>query len=184
MAYFVLVSLSVGLLLALLREIRVSRRNQKTHELVAAKLSTDLAASLYTADKNRAALDKSQAEFNSNIEKMTEIKLAAWKVKEEKRIREDAVKRSQEVLKGKVTEHIIPYFDDFEFDPRDCRFLGSPIDFVVFDGLSKDDVKRIVFLEVKTGASATLTTRERAVRDAVKALKVEWRTIHKKNSGV
>lgn len=184
MLYFILASLSVGLVLAWLREIRVSRQKQKEQEVVHAKLSKDLAAAWFSAEELRIALSKHQSEFNQSIEKMAELKLAAWKTKEEKRIREDAIKRSQDVIKGKVTEHIVPYFEDFEFDPRDCRFLGSPIDFVVFDGLSKDEVTRVVFLEVKTGDSATLNARERKVRDAVKALKVEWRVIHKKNGGV
>ncbi len=47
------------------------------------------------------------------------------------------------------------------------------LDLVVFDGLSDDEVKRIVFVEIKTGSS-TLSTRERRVRDAIVAKNVEW----------
>ena len=65
---------------------------------------------------------------------------------------------------------------DFVFNPKDARFLGSPIDFVVFDGLNEGEVKRVVLLEVKTGMSA-LNTRERKIRDAVQSGKVEWMEI-------
>jgi predicted Holliday junction resolvase-like endonuclease len=44
---------------------------------------------------------------------------------------------------------------------------------VVFDGLSDGDVTRIVFVEVKTG-DAALSSRERRIRDAVQASRVEW----------
>jgi predicted Holliday junction resolvase-like endonuclease len=88
-------------------------------------------------------------------------------------IRRDAIQRSQAVTLGKVTEHLLPFLPDFDFDPRDARFLGSPVDLVVFDGLSNGDVKRIVFLEVKTGRSA-LNPRERCVREAVQSRQVEW----------
>ena len=44
---------------------------------------------------------------------------------------------------------------------------------VVFDGLGNDDIKKIVFVEIKTGVS-TLSTRERLVRDAIIAKNVEW----------
>ncbi|HKP49922.1 MAG TPA: Holliday junction resolvase-like protein, partial [Gemmatimonadales bacterium] len=51
--------------------------------------------------------------------------------------------------------------------------LGSPTDLIVFDGLARGEVKRVVFLEVKTGGSC-LTARERSVRDAIEAGEVEW----------
>jgi predicted Holliday junction resolvase-like endonuclease len=51
--------------------------------------------------------------------------------------------------------------------------LGSPIDFVVFDGLNDGEVKGIIFIEVKTGASS-LNTRERKIKDAVEAGNVQW----------
>ena len=72
-----------------------------------------------------------------------------------------------------MTEHIVPYFPGFAFNPKDVRFLGTPIDFVVFDGLSDGRVEKIVFVEVKTGGS-TLSSRERLVREAVAGRKVEW----------
>jgi predicted Holliday junction resolvase-like endonuclease len=87
--------------------------------------------------------------------------------------RADAVQRSRAVTAGNFTQHIVPYFPEFEFDPRDVRFLGSPIDFVVFDGLCQGEVKRIVLVEVKTGGSS-LSTRERSVREAACAGRIEW----------
>lgn len=96
-----------------------------------------------------------------------------WRRRHEKAIRKDAVQRSQAVTMGKVTEHLIPYLPDFGYNPKDARFIGSPVDFLVFDGLSGGGLDRIVFVEVKTGASA-LSSRERQVRDAVRSRRVEW----------
>jgi predicted Holliday junction resolvase-like endonuclease len=44
---------------------------------------------------------------------------------------------------------------------------------VVFDGLAEGELRRIVFVEVKTGQSG-LTPGERQVRSAVEAGDVEW----------
>jgi predicted Holliday junction resolvase-like endonuclease len=96
-----------------------------------------------------------------------------WKVRYTTRIREDAVQRSQAVTAGKVHEQLIPYLPAFPFNPKDVRFLGSPIDLVVFDGLAEGRMRRIIFLEVKTGG-AGLTSRERCVRDVIQARDVEW----------
>jgi predicted Holliday junction resolvase-like endonuclease len=96
-----------------------------------------------------------------------------WRVRYTRTVRRDAVQRSQAVTTGKVYEQLVPFLHDFPFNPRDVRFLGAPVDLVVFDGLSDGAVRRVVFVEVKTGASG-LSSRERQVRDTVEAGNVEW----------
>lgn len=94
--------------------------------------------------------------------------------------RKDSVTRSRSAVSGKVHEQLAPLFPEFlsQFNPRDARFIGTPLDFIVFDGLADDDgdVRRVVFVEVKTGKSA-LTKRERRVRDAVTARRVEYQLL-------
>ena len=99
-----------------------------------------------------------------------------WRIRYVRAARQDAVERSLAVTVGKVFEQLVPYLPGFRFNPKDVRFLGSPVDFVVFDGLSDGQVRRVVFVEVKTGA-AELSTRERRVRDAVERGRVEWAVI-------
>ena len=102
--------------------------------------------------------------------------LAEWKAEQEQQIRQDAIQRSQAVTLGKITEHLVPHLPNFQFNPKDVRFIGSPIDFIIFDGLNDEatnQVREVVFLEIKTGTSA-LTRRERLVRDAVRAGRVKW----------
>ena len=96
-----------------------------------------------------------------------------WRLRYRARIREDAVQRSLAVTAGKVHEQLVPYLPEFGFNPKDARFLGSPVDLVVFDGLAAGAVRRVVFLEVKTGG-APLTARERQVRDVIEAREVAW----------
>lgn len=101
------------------------------------------------------------------------VYILLWKVGYTRRVREDAVQRSQAVTAGKVHEQLIPYLPVFPYNPKDVRFLGSPVDLVVFDGLAEGRLRRIVFVEVKTGG-AGLTGRERMVREAVREGAVEW----------
>ena len=97
----------------------------------------------------------------------------AWKARYAGRIREDAVLRSRAVIAGKVYEQLTPYLPGFPYNPQDVRFLGGPVDLVIFDGLADGHVRRIVFAEVKTGG-AVLSHRERGVRDMIEAGEVEW----------
>jgi predicted Holliday junction resolvase-like endonuclease len=91
-------------------------------------------------------------------------------------IRREAVSQSRAVTRGQLFEQFAAYFPGFEFSPKDAQFLGKPVDFVVFDGLDEGEVRRIVFVEVKT-AGATLSTRERRIRDAIRRGAVEWREL-------
>lgn len=91
-------------------------------------------------------------------------------------IRRNAVSQSRAVTRGQVFEQFAAYFPAFEFNPKDAQFLGKPVDFVVFDGLDEGELRRIVFVEIKTGGAA-LSTRERRIRDAIRRGDVEWREL-------
>jgi predicted Holliday junction resolvase-like endonuclease len=96
-----------------------------------------------------------------------------WKARHTGAIRLDAVQRSQAVTVGKVSEQLLPYLPGFRFNPKDARFLGSPVDLVVFDGLDEGELRGVWFLEVKTG-NAALSGRERQIRDAILEKRVGW----------
>ena len=71
----------------------------------------------------------------------------------------------------------MPYLPGFDLDPKDIRFLGTPIDLIAFKGLNGSEEIEIVFIEVKTGRSV-LSARERAVKKAVEEKKVSWRVLN------
>jgi len=102
--------------------------------------------------------------------------VAAVKTRYTRDTRRDAVSQSKAVTRGQVYEQFATYFPEFEFNPKDAQFLGRPVDFVIFDGLDEGQLRRIVFVEVKTGG-AKLNARQRCVRDAVRSGAVEWREI-------
>jgi len=104
---------------------------------------------------------------------MAWLYFVVWRLRYSAAIRENAVQRSLAVTAGKVHEQLVPYLPEFGFNPKDARFLGSPVDLIVFDGLAAGDVRRVVFLEVKTGGAA-LTARERQVRAVIEAREVAW----------
>jgi predicted Holliday junction resolvase-like endonuclease len=97
-----------------------------------------------------------------------------WKAAYTRAIRQDAIARSQATIAGLVHEQLLPVLPGFPFNPKDVRFLGSPVDLVVFDGLDAGQIERVVFVEVKTGQAA-LSRRERQLRDTLVAGRVEWR---------
>jgi len=109
------------------------------------------------------------------------LHLSQWKEENEIAIRKDVIERSRAVTVGKVTEHVVPFLPHFHHNPKDARFLGTPVDFIVFDGLDAGVVEQITFIEVKTGVSS-LSNRERQIRAAIKRGAVAWEEIRLSSS--
>mgnify|MGYP001614428339 CR=1 FL=1 len=82
-----------------------------------------------------------------------EAKIIAMNEKEEKfsekeqKIRDVAVKRGRDEAEKIVKKAILPIFTILKLDPYDVKPIMNPIDFIVFDGMTKKDkIKDIVFL--------------------------------------
>lgn len=88
-------------------------------------------------------------------------------------LREDAIKQSRAVLSGQFSEQIAPYLPNFPFKPTEARFIGKPIDFVVFKGMDDKKIDEVVFVEVKSGQSQ-LSKVEKTLKSAVENKKVSW----------
>ena len=91
----------------------------------------------------------------------------------ESAIRKDAISRSRAVLSGQFSEQLAPYLPDFPYKPTEVRFVGKPIDFIVFKGLDEKEPSEVVFVEVKSGKSK-LSGVEKKLKDAVENKRVSW----------
>ena len=87
--------------------------------------------------------------------------------------RADAIARSRAVLAGNFSEQLAPYLPDFPFNPSECKFIGKPVDFIVFHGLDEKNVTGVSFVEVKSGKSK-LSGTEKSVKDAIEKKHVQW----------
>jgi len=103
-----------------------------------------------------------------------EQRVKEWLEKEEDRIRKDAIERSARTLSGKTLEKLIPFLEKFPYDAHDLRWLGDPVDFIIFDGYSSEkSPKQIVFCEVKSGESK-LSKVQNEIKELVEKKKVKW----------
>lgn len=91
-------------------------------------------------------------------------------IKEE---RKKAVDKSRSVIKGKVSEELIPFEKDFSYNPSEMKFLGYPVDYIVFRGSDGKEIEEVVFLEIKTGQSR-LSKQEKNLKQAIQEGNVSW----------
>lgn len=76
-------------------------------------------------------------------------------------------KQSLATTYGRITEQWAPFMQGYPYDPKNFRFLGSPVDGIQFE------TDRVVFVEFKANESR-LTEREARIRELVQAGRVEW----------
>ena len=88
-------------------------------------------------------------------------------------LREDAIKQSRAVLSGQFSEQIAPYLPNFPYKPTEARFIGKPVDFIVFRGMDEKKIEEVVFVEVKSGQSQ-LSKTEKNLRETIQNKKVSW----------
>ena len=88
-----------------------------------------------------------------------------------------AVQRSRSVLSGMFAEQLAPYLPNFPFSPTEAKFIGAPIDFLVFKGMDAQSIEEVIFVEVKSG-SARLNHNEHSLKDAIINTRVRWHEYH------
>ena len=103
--------------------------------------------------------------------------------------RRESVERSRSSLKGQIAEQLAPLLPGFLYLPADARFLGDPIDYVVFNGYSNlrdegpgSEPLEVVLLEVKQGSSA-LSPFQRSIARSVEEGRVRFEVCRIEDNG-
>lgn len=84
-------------------------------------------------------------------------------------LRKDIADNQRANIKGKVAETFAPFLPSFPFNPSECKFIGDPIDFVVFEGLNDREIKGIHFVEAKNN-SAKMSKHQKQIKDLIDSL--------------
>jgi len=116
--------------------------------------------------------------FERKFREWQETEVLRWQEEKEK-ARRESVMQSRAVLGGKFTEQMAPYLPEFNYDPTEARFIGSPIDLIIFPGLANGEPKEIVIMEIKTSKTGQLTPQERKIRQLIEDGMVRWELLQK-----
>lgn len=162
----VIVGMAIGILFAYFYfRIRV--------ELMARKLGDEIGNRVF---------ERQKAELDAAIGEKYKALLEQWKIDSEKKFREDTLAKSRAVLKGALAEQLAPMFKVFGFNPSDARFIGDPVDYVIFDGYTEvrerkaDRPITVVLADVKTG-QARLTYEQRRIKQGAEKGLVRFKTV-------
>lgn len=129
-----------------------------------------------------AAYYLAQVKFERKFKQWQEAKEQQWQ-EEMGMAKQAAIAQSRAVLGGKFTEQMAPYLPEFRYDPTEARFIGNPIDFIVFPGLASGDPQEIIIMEIKSGKNYQLTPAQRRIQQLIEDGMVRWEMIQKPIEG-
>jgi|GEM_PF-3803391 len=90
------------------------------------------------------------------------------------------------VISKGIVEKFAPFTKEFQekykLNPKDAIYLGEPIDYIVFDGWEEfkeegKNVRKIVFVEVKTGEKSYLKPIQSQIKLLVQRKSIDWITL-------
>lgn len=90
---------------------------------------------------------------------------------------DDAVKRSKNIIKGRIAGHLVPFLGNNCLKPSEIVYLGTPIDMISFTNIESGEGIVLDFIEIKNNG-ATLNKKQKLIRNAVNAGRVYYRVVN------
>ena len=92
----------------------------------------------------------------------------------EKKLREKAIEKGREEAKKIVNNVVLPIFRKLKLNPFDVKPLLSPVDFLVFDGMTEEEkIKNIIFLS-KISKIESMNLIRKQIKEIISQKKYSW----------
>ena len=125
----------------------------------------------YDAPYKSDWLDKIERKQQKWGEKITDLE------EMEEGLRAKAVESATRRELPRLLKPIVPAFVTNRVNPQDVKTIFHPINFVCFDGLSRDRVERVVLMDRKASDESSRGEMQRSLHSVIESGAVEWQTI-------
>ena len=95
---------------------------------------------------------------------------------EEKEIREKAAERGRAQVPKIVRKSMTKEFAKLKYDPYDIKAILHPIEFIVFDGMNKEEMNSVVLL-AKRSSNPHLQEMQKKISSTIKGKKYDWKVL-------
>ncbi|HMQ59474.1 MAG TPA: Holliday junction resolvase-like protein [Flavilitoribacter sp.] len=150
---------------------------EKISELATLYREVDKRAAMMNVQFRNSEMSRIEAEQRNLAMAWANNQLEKWKIENEEQIRKESKTKSEDIQIGQIYKRFTPFLEEFPWLPGDTRFLGGPIDFIVFEGLHDDQQKiNLHLVQVKTG-QASLAKNQKRIKEALDQKRVFWKEI-------
>jgi predicted Holliday junction resolvase-like endonuclease len=134
---------------------------------------------------NRMAIERFKQEkdqLEQEFEAKYRLELEWWKKQQIEQTQQQGLEPSQSPSDSRLLNHLLPLLPGLQYHPNEMRFIGDPIDYVIFDGYTdaqenNQSIREIIFVDVKRGDREKSSLIQDQIKAAIAAGKVRWETI-------
>lgn len=119
-------------------------------------------------------------DYQVDVEKADEIEATFEEEKE--KIKEEARERGRAQVPELVEQSLDEKFAKLHYNPYDIKALLHPIDFVVFDGMTNEEMRNVVLL-TKSTTNQYLQTIHNNIARAVEDKNYDWKVVRVSQDG-
>lgn len=119
-------------------------------------------------------------DYQVDVEKADEIEMTFEEEKE--KIKEEARERGRAQVPELVRQSLDEKFAKLNYNPYDIKALLHPIDFVVFDGMTDEEMKNVVLL-AKSTTNQYLQTIHNNIARTVEDKNYDWKVVRVSQDG-
>lgn len=131
---------------------------------------------LYSKEAETTWLDSFDADLLSLERREAEFE------EEKSRIKEESIRRGRERIPGLVNRSLDGNFARLGYDPYDIKAIHHPVDFIVFDGMNKEQLESVTLLSHGT-RDPHLRDVHRAIEKAIDAKAYDWKVLRATEDG-
>lgn len=115
----------------------------------------------------------------TNYEKaMSDALLKEWQTDNEFNIRASAIASNSVRIANEISSETSIFNGNFNFNPKDIKFVGRFIDLIVFDGSAEENDVSIYFIEVNRKNKKDNSIFKSRVRKAIENKSFNWQEIN------
>jgi predicted Holliday junction resolvase-like endonuclease len=104
------------------------------------------------------------------------------KLEEKKKDLQEKAREAGRKLAQRAVKKIDPVFTPHKLNPDDAKVIFHPIDYVVFDGLKKESIKKIILLD-RQEKGTEHRGLQKSIEKAVEREKYGWQTLRVQEDG-
>jgi len=119
-------------------------------------------------------------DYQVDVEKTDELEMTFEEEKE--KIKEEARERGRAQVPELVRQSLDEKFAKLHYNPYDIKALLHPIDFVVFDGMTDEEMKNVVLL-TKSTTNQYLQTIHSNIARTVEDKNYDWKVVRVSQDG-
>jgi predicted Holliday junction resolvase-like endonuclease len=123
-------------------------------------------------------LESAKSDVKYFEKRNNDLKIIEWQANNEFLIRKLSLFANKNQLKKELATETNIFDKEFNFNPKDIRFVGRFVDLIIFDGSSDEVEVNIYFIDVENKKNTSYRNYHQKIKKAILSSNYSWHEIN------